>query len=215
MVDELDREALQFLESKQMRDDFRTSNKLHQITSNVNYGGKRTLISDKKRQSREAAYISDEPERFEQYIDDLKDKFITEEQAKELIEKKWKNDPSLSNLLEGLKERGVFDRELNALLNTPNVQKWFQYENIAKRLKMSTKSFKKSSASIDIEKLKQIKKQIEQKPRKVIKAKDLFFEMRRGTVKGQEVQGNRSVVKIYSKNVVRYRDNKGRFIKVI
>ena len=150
---------------------------------------------------------------------------------------------SLRNLLDGLQRHGVTEREINALIRTKSVQEWLGYPSLARRLKTSLKTLRKQDKNINVNELQRVldrlqknreaKKKLEtlkkqrasradiERVRQTIRRtsakvtpSELFYETKRGKVKGKEVVGKLSPVKIFSKVVVRYRDAKGRFIKV-
>lgn len=205
---ELDDEALSFMNNKSSQSNLSEY-------SNIKFGGKRhTKVSKSYKQSRDARYISDEPERFIQYIESRKNEFTTEEKAKQVIEEMFLSDTSLNNLLGGLKSRGVIDREINALINTSQVQGWFNYKAIARQLKLSHKSFKtKYIKYIDPLKLKEAQVQVKRKNGRKLNINELFMQERDGVIKGKATKGYLSPVKINKKIVIRYRDQKGRVIK--
>lgn len=231
MADQLDIEALQFMNQKSPL----KSQKTIFNDIQVDLGGKRvkTRIPKSKRQSNDKRYISDEPERFVKHIVAAKESFTSYEKAREAIKKLWANDSSLKHLLYGNKGivpsgKHIEERELNALLRTKEAQKMFRFvKTIPKKLKISIRSFEKSKASIDEEKVKTILDKIERYsqryPRRTKlgraftkkEAENIFSKTREGTIKGQKVIGRLKFFKIFSKQVPRYIDPKTkRFIKL-
>jgi hypothetical protein len=203
----LDDDALDFMNNK-------GSDSSLAAHSDIQFGGKRrTAISSTSRQHRQASYISDDPERLIQYIEHRKDEFVTEEQAMDVIRETFMSDNSLRHLLKGLQDRGVESRELKSLLKTDQVQGWFTYKNIARRLGMTPTSFKKYLNNIDPRRFAVAQQRLRRDRRQSVTAAEIFIAERQGRVKGQLVTGRLSQVKINSRIVIRYRDAKGRFIK--
>jgi hypothetical protein len=221
MPDNLDNEALEFMNSRQSGSSKTAFNEIQ-----LDLGGKRikTQISKKERLRDDATYISDEPERFIDQIKDLKDKFINEEQAMKAIIKKFEKDSSLGNLISGLVRRKSKDhmrKEVMSIVQTKQVQSWLSYQVVAKRLGITPQVFaKKTSTFTDKKKLDTLLEKIasaSQKERRgiSIKRKDLFLPTQKGTIKGKQVEGNLTFVKIFGKRVPKYVDPvTKRFIKV-
>ena len=176
MPDQLDTEALSFMQSRQAQ--FPSSKPIRNL--NVTYGGKRhTNIPKKEWQAKTYKYISDEPERFVQYIEELRGDFTTEEKAKQAIIKKFHDDMSLRNLLDGLQRHGVTEREINALIRTKSVQEWLGYPSLARRLKTSLKTLRKQDKNINVNELQRVL--------------DRLQKNREAKKKAKEAAGNRNV----------------------
>jgi hypothetical protein len=228
MVDQLDIEAMQFMSSgTPIKSQTSAFNDIQ-----LDLGGKRikTRVPSRTIQSNSKRYISDEPERFVQYIEKIKDKFTTPENAKKAIKALWKKDKSLDHLLHANgaivpSGKHIEERELNALLNVPKVKKWFKYGVVAKKLGVKPKVFDKLSKAIDEDKLKTLLNKIENyskahpKARKTsgitLKESQGIFKKRVvGTMKGKETEGVLTFAKIFSRKVPQYKDPKTkRFVK--
>jgi hypothetical protein len=208
-MSELDNEAMRFMENR------RGNQAVLLDYPSIQSGGKRhTKIARSVRQSKNSDYISDEPERFIEYIESRKDEFTTEEKGKQIIEEMFKSDNSLANLLNGLENRGVKDRELNAIINTKQVQGWLGYKKIARNLHIKTKTFKRYLRFIDSNKLEKENNNISKNKRYKIDINKLFYTERAGIFKNKQVVGKLTIIKRNSKNIISYKDAKGRFIKV-
>ena len=216
MTDDLDRDALAYM---QQRNPNFTSSPLS-YTPQPFSGGKIGTKRSKKdiQKSQGGTYISDEPERFEKYVDDFKDEFTTPEQAKQKIIEKWSRDSSLSNLLRGIENSyggAALDRELTALVNSRGVKASFAYVQVAKKLKLSEKRFRVNILPFVVEsKLTEVAERIRRNRRAEVNVTELVRQSATGSVRGTETQGRLSVFRIGRSQLVRYRDNKGRFIKV-
>jgi hypothetical protein len=218
-MDELDKEALDYLHEKNATFAQQIpSDRLKAIASGGKRGTAKTTIPDKKRQAHTGTYISDEPERFIKYIDKLKGQFITEEQAVDKIKKEFEHDTSLKHLIDGLIEKfgdNHMRKEVASIVNTEEIKKWFNYAQVAKRLKIPLNEFQKRVLPhASKEKLFYFNHQIATKQKVRLRYEDLFVKRKDGTVKGERVNAVRTSHKLYSKKVVVYRDAKGRFAKV-
>lgn len=212
MPDDLDREALAFMQERNPS----FNNRPLSYTPQSQTGGKlQTSISKKERMARNKTYISDEPERFEQYIDDIKSEFTDVAQARDKIINKWSRDSSLSNLLKGLADAGVLERELDSLINLGRVSQQMADVNVAKRLRQSPKRFRKNIMPFVIQdRLLQAFRLLQVDRRARFGVLDIVRERQTGTIRGERVEGRATTHKLGKSQIVVYRDNKGRFIKV-
>jgi len=212
MADELDQAGMDFISEKSVN--LRSQNRM---AVPEHYGGKRhTTIPRGQIQARTGRYISDEPERFEQYIQDIKKDFVYEEQALLLIEAKFNKDSSLKHLIDFFKSEGTIQRELGSIIQLPSVQNSFNYKLIAKRIGMRTKEFEKQKANMNMNELMKLLERLgTARDKKKVKPEldKLFVKQKTGTVKGTNTTGQYTSFKIFSKTIVRYRDAKGHFIK--
>lgn len=215
MPDNLDNDALAYMQERNP-----SFSQSRQLSFEPNpFGGKaRTRAPTRERQRRSGGtYISDEPERFERHISDFKDQFITPEQAKQLIMEKWASDSSLANLLDGIERvygGAALERELNALIGIPSVNKQFSYIKIAKRLRIAPKKFRRTILPfISEDRLSREAERVSRERAYRPQLQDLLLTTRQGTIRGQNVSGTATIVKIKSKQVVRYRAPNGQFIK--
>jgi hypothetical protein len=212
MTDDLDREALAYMQERNPSFNDRPFSYNPQPQS----GGKiRTAIPKKEKMARDKTYISDEPERFEQYIEDIKPTFTDVDTARDRIIQKWTRDSSLSNLLKGLENAGVLERELNSLINLESVKRQMADVQVAKRLRLSPKRFRKNIMPFVIStRLTDAFMQIQRDRRATINVLDLVRPRQSGTIRGQTAEGRATTHRLGRSQIVVYRDNKGRFIKV-
>jgi len=212
MPDDLDREALAFMQERNPS----FNNRPLSYTPQSQTGGKlRTNVSKRESMARDKTYISDEPERFEQYIEDIKGEFTDVAQARDKIIDKWRRDSSLSNLMDKLSEYGVLDRELDALINLESVKRQMADVNVAKRLRQSPKRFRKNIMPFVIQdRLLQAFRLLQVDRRARFGVLDIVRERQTGTIRGEQVEGRATTHKLGKSQIVVYRDNKGRFIKV-
>jgi hypothetical protein len=218
-MDELDKEALDYLHEKNASFAQQIpSDRLKAIASGGKRGTAKTTIPDKKRQARLGIYISDEPERFIQYIQNLKGKFLSEEDGIDKIKAEFKKDTSLAHLIDGLIDYGGeahMRKEVASILQTEQIKAWFNYALVAQRLRIPLNEFQKRVLPhASKEKLFYFNHQIAANQKVRLRYEDLFVSRKEGTVKGEKVNAVRTSHKLYSKKVVVYRDAKGRFAKV-
>jgi hypothetical protein len=206
MADELDNEGYNFISQQQV-----TLPSQQNTFKNIHFGGKarRTKIPKRAVMARGKTYISDEPERFIQYIEkyNLKNQLSTEADAINLIADRWHDkDKSLAHLIDGLRKEGVLQRELGALVNTRQVQGWFKYRIIARRIGMKTKVLKKYEKATNPSVLDDLLKRFTEGKKAPVDREALFYKTKQGTIKGKQIIGELVFVKINNRTIPRYRD---------